>query len=223
MAGRFASTFWWDQASNGQGYGHFGLAGSWGWPDGLDANNQSQYATRPEARSTNKWINTGVIDGAQSFLLGGVEGVLNVGPTQVGGEYQIVDVDRLDFFGAHTIFHGGYVYASYFLTGEYMPWDRETGTLGRVKPFENFFAVCDCDGYRQRGMGTWQIAARVSHADFTDEDIIGGRGTSFTLGLNWYWNAYARMQFNYLLGEVDRGQPGGGDYQILGVRFMIDF
>ncbi len=225
VTGRLASTWWWDEASDGRGYGHVGFSGSWGWPDGLDPNNQSRYRTRPEARSTNRWIDTGRIAGAESFLLGGIEGVLNVGPTQLVGEYQIVDVDRLAAFGAHTVFHGGYVYASYFLTGEHMPWDRESGTLGRVKPFENFFAVCDCEGYRQRGLGAWQVAARFSHADYNDEDINGGRGNALTLGLNWYWNPYARMQFNYLVGEIDRQQTevAGGDYRIYGLRLMVDF
>ena len=63
----------------------------------------------------------------------------------------------------------------------------------------------------------------------------GGRGTSHTLGLNWYWNAYARMQFNAIYGEIDdaainngdnTGNPAdalSGNYTILGARFMIDF
>jgi phosphate-selective porin OprO/OprP len=151
-----------------------------------------------------------------------VESVVNVGPTQVVSEYMFSDVDRLDAFGNHVQFHGGYAYISYFLTGEHMPWDRETGTLGRVKPFENFFAVCDCNGYPQRGMGAWQVAARYSYADFSDQDIQGGRGRALTLALNWYWNPYARMQFNYLLGDIERN-PVGGDYQIAGARFSIDF
>jgi phosphate-selective porin OprO/OprP len=223
LAGRLATTWWWDEATDGRGYGHFAVAGSYGEPNGLDANNQSRYRTRPEARSSNRWIDTGTIAGASKFALAAVEGVLNLGPTQLVGEYQYVDVDRINAFGSNLHFHGGYVYASYFLTGEHMPWDRESGTLGRVKPFENFFAVCDCEGFRQRGLGAWQIAARYSYGDFTDENIIGGVGESCTLGLNWYWNPYARMQFNYLIGEVDRGQAGGDDYQIAGMRFMIDF
>ena len=53
-----------------------------------------------------------------------------------------------------------------------------------MKPFENFFSVRDCDGCIRRGLGAWQIAARYSHADLTDEDIIGGVGQSFTLAVN---------------------------------------
>ena len=72
-------------------------------------------------------------------------------------------------------------------------------------------------------MGAWQIAARYSYADFADGNIDGGRGRALTLGLNWYWNAYARMQFNYIVGDIESAATVAGDYQIFGARFMIDF
>ena len=64
--------------------------------------------------------------------------------------------------------------------------------------------------------------------DFNDADIFGGYGESVTFALNWWWTANARMQMNYILGEIkDRDVNGGapielvsGDYQILGTRFM---
>ncbi len=31
-------------------------------------------------------------------------------------------------------YHGGYVTASFFLTGDHMPWNRNSGTLDRIKP-----------------------------------------------------------------------------------------
>ena len=77
----------------------------------------------------------------------------------------------------------------------------------------------------ERGLGAWQVAARYSYADFNSFDIFGGKGESLTLGLNWYWNPYARVQFNYIHGTIeDSSAPGiGGDYDIVGVRFMVDF
>lgn len=223
FAARLAKTWWWDKASDGRGYGHWGISGSMGWPDGTGPNNQARYRTRPEARSTFRWLDTGVIDGADTFLLGGLEGVLNVGPTQIVAEYQLSDVNRTNAVGPDVQFHGGYVYASYFLTGEHIPWERQSGTIGRVRPFENFFAVCDCDGYAQRGLGAWQVAVRYSYADFTDQDILGGRGRNLTFGLNWYWNAWARLQFNYMIGDIETDAVTGGDYQIAGLRMGIDF
>ena len=72
----------------------------------------------------------------------------------------------------------------------------------------------------------WELgkyAARYSYLDLQDQDIIGGEGESFTLGINWYWNAYARMQFNYINGEIERLPLAEGNYEIFGARFMVDF
>ena len=251
LAGRFATTWWYDECSGGRGYGHFALSGSWGSPDGRNQDiNQARYRTRPEARTTTRWLNTGRIAGASDSYLGGLEAVFNAGPVNLAAEFMGTAVSRKTL-GARAVdddvsFHGGYVQAAYFLTGEHMPWDRKTGCLGRIKPFENFFSVCDCDGFLQRGLGAWQVAARYSYADFEDKDIYGGVGQSVTLGLNWYWNPYARMQLNYIFGSIQDGPTNSndpitaqqfppanpttnpdlfasGDYQVLGLRFMIDF
>jgi len=237
VAGRLANTWWYDECSDGRGYGHWAIAGSWAFPDGStpadnggvgpDAN-EARFRHRPEARSATRWLDTGRIAGANDYQLIAFEKVLNFGSLQLTGEYQNIFLQRDLGAGADLHFHGGYVQAGYFLTGEHMPWDRRSGTLGRIKPFENFFLVDCCNGSVGRGTGAWQIAARYSVADFVSEDIAGGEGESLTLGLNWYWTPYARMQFNYIFGRIDnnavtRGVPLQGNYQIAGTRFMIDF
>jgi len=157
--------------------------------------------------------------------------VLNLGALQFVGEYQNMTIDRT--VGNDINLHGGYVQLAYFLTGEHTPWDRKTGTIGRVKPFQNFFFANRCCGAGGGGIGAWQIAARYTFADFTDEDIYGGVGNTFTAGLNWWWTSRSRMQFNYIYGQMDqRAAVGGaplvagvtsGHYDIFGVRFMVDF
>jgi phosphate-selective porin OprO/OprP len=224
IAGRIAATPWYDDSSGGRGYAHFGLAGSYGIPDGRagSTNNQARYRTRPEARTTHRWLDTGAIAGANQNYLIGLEHVLNIGAFNFTGEYLRNNVERRDAVGEDVAFDGGYVQAAYFLTGEHIPWERNRGTLGRVKPFENFFMVRDCDCDTQRGWGAWQVAMRYSWADLTDFDVIGGEADSWTMGLNWLWNPYARMQFNYIMGEVINDE-GSGQYDIFGVRFMVDF
>lgn len=226
FAGRIANTIWYDETSGGRGYAHWAIAGTHADSSDDALINEARFRTRPEARSTNRWLNTGRIDGADHYELLALEGVVNVGAVQVVGEYQHVWLTREDGF-EDVEFNGGYVYASYFFTGEHMPWDRKTGTLGRVIPHQNFWLVDRCDGCREAGWGAWQIAARFSYADFTDQDILGGEGESFTLGLNWLWNPNARMQFNYIAGRVTNRDAGAGiesaDYNIFGTRFMVDF
>ena len=240
IAGRLANTIWYDENSDGRGYAHWAIAGTYANTaqgedgSGLSNVNEAEFRTRPEARTDQRFLDTDNIIDGDDYTLFGLEGVLNLGAFQAVGEYQQVDLDRVN--GSPDVrLHGGYCYLSYFLTGEHIPWDRKSGTLGRVKPFENFFLVDKCDGCKGRGMGAWQIAARYSYADFTNQDIFGGEGESFTLGVNWHWTPYSRMQFNYIYGRVDDADQdlntGGfagtgtvsGDYNILGARFMVDF
>ena len=224
LAGRLAGMLWYDDSSGGRGYTHLAVSGSVGFPDGRGgAANTARYRSRPEARSTARWYDTGLIAGANNFQLLGLESVTNIGPLQIISELQTMNIQRSAGFGSSVNLNGGYSQVSYFLTGEHVPWNRQTGCLGRVSPFENFFKVRDCDGCVKRGIGAWQVAFRYSYTDLTDDDIIGGDGDAFTLGLNWWWNKYTRWQFNYINGNVDRGVAGSGDYQIFGTRFMVDF
>ena len=68
-----------------------------------------------------------------------------------------------------------------------------------------------------------------------DDTVLGGVGDSITFGLNWWWNDHARMQFNYIYGEIrdrdadnDESTPQplnlvSGEYGIIGLRAMVDF
>lgn len=246
LAGRLANTIWYDESSGGRGYAHWAISGSIAHPDGSAggdpsapfapgdnrrAANEARFRHRPEARSSSRWIDTGRIAGAQWYELMGLEGVVNVGPVQVVGEYMNVWLQRDPAFGDDLFLHGGYAYASYFLTGEHMAWDREMGQLDRISPFENFFLVDRCNGGVGTGWGAWQVAVRYSYADLTDQNVFGGMGESVTLALVWYLNPNANLQLNYINGSIsDRNVTDvngltftGGDYDIIGARLRIDF
>lgn len=224
IAGRIANTAWYDESSGGRGYLHWAVSGSWGTADGGSPDNVNRYRTRPESRTTSRFLDTGFINGSEQNSLFGLETVFNVGAFQMTAEYMQSFVNRNPTVGRDVNFGGGYIQAAYFLTGEHTPWERKTGTLGRVKPYENFFSVRDGNGARGNGLGAWQIAARYSYADLQDEDITGGKGESFTLGVNWWWNPYARVQANYIVGQVERSPiADNADYQIFGLRWMVDF
>ena len=225
LAGRLANTFVWE--NEGRTYAHWAISGSVADPDGGvgHGTNEGRFYTRPEARTSNRWLNTGRIANVDEYFLFGVEGAVNLGALQFVGEYMSTRVlrdgdDDLDF-------SGGYVYTSYFLTGEHTPWSRTNGVLGRVKPFNPWKPGSGWSG------GAWQLAVRYSHGDFTDDDIFGGVGNSVTAGVNWWWNSRARVQFNYIhgsisdskvvSGELADGDALTGDYSIIGTRFMLDF
>ncbi len=222
IAGRIANTAIWEDG--GRKYAHWAVSGTLAFPDGDPAPggaaNEGRFRTRPEARSQSRWIDTGRIAGAEDYQLVGLEGVWNSGPTQIVAEYMNTWLSRDS--AEDVQFDGGYIQAAYFLTGEYMPWNRKSGTIARQRPETNFAPGA--------GWGAWQVAARYSYADFSDKDIAGGLGESLTLALNWYWNANSSVQLNYIRGEIsDRNEDVGGtiysegDYEVIGMRLRFDF
>lgn len=229
VAGRLANTAWYDECTDGRNYIHWAVAGTIAHPDGTGGptnRNESRFRTRPEARTTQRWLNTDSISGANTYALLALESVVNLGPTQIVGEWQNIWLDRTA--GRDVNIWGGYLYWSYFLTGEHIPWSRKNGTIGRVKPFQNFFLVNRCGDCVDGGWGAWNVGVRYSYADFNDEDILGGIGESLTFALNWHWNSQAKLQLNYVVGRIEDRAAAipaltTGDYQILGARFAVDF
>lgn len=215
VAARIANTFIY--SDGGRNYAHWAVAGSYGRTDedGVPAANTARLRSRPEARSTSRWLETGAIAGADGLHLAGAEGVINRGPLQFAGEAMQIWVQRDP--QKTTKFWGAYGYVSYFLTGDYTPWSRKTGTLGKITPREN----------TGPGFGAFQVGARYSYADFNDLDIRGGKGSSVTLGANWWMNPNSRIQFNYIHGTITNRLTGlgilSGSYDIVGTRFMVFF
>ncbi|MCE9531525.1 MAG: hypothetical protein K8T89_10450 [Planctomycetes bacterium] len=97
----------------------------------------------------------------------------------------------------NTLFWGGYVETSYFLTGENRGYDRRFGTFDRPKVNENAFAVRGDDGKLHYGTGAWQIAYRYSFVDLNDNGVNGGQMGQHTVGVNWYLNDNTKLQFQY--------------------------
>ena len=85
LAGRLASSWWYDDSSDGRGYAHFALAGTLAFPDGSTLANRAAFRTTPEARTRSDWLDTGLIAGADLYRLFAVESVFNVGALQLVG------------------------------------------------------------------------------------------------------------------------------------------
>lgn len=219
---------WYDEASGGRGFLHLGLANMWANNDASNPPpsnaNQARFSSRPELRSVSRWIDTGRIATANWWDSFGYEAWFNAGSFSMVSEAYATWVDR--GAGDMVYFPGWYVYASYILTGEHHAIERDSATIARLKPFENFFLVPSrkCRG---TGWGAWEVAARYSMLDLTDDDITGGHQQDVTLCLNWYWNPNTRITLNYVAGWVDQFGPIGGftsgDFTGLGARFMIDY
>jgi phosphate-selective porin OprO and OprP len=234
VIGRVTWTPYYDEPGNGQHFVHTALA--WRYVDDFD--NRIRFRTRPEGNAGNRSLDTGAFNGDWYECLGAelaaVHGPLSLQTEFVwthahasGGQYlsdgkspnRIPNAGYYDFFG-------GYVYVSYFLTGESRPYNRTRGDFGRLVPLENFRAVRGAG----LGPGAWEIAVRWSYEDLGGtESLASGVENDLTLAVNWYWNRNMRWMFEYIHAWSKYDNPAklaGGDLgqiDILGMRGQFDW
>ncbi|MCC6491863.1 MAG: porin [Pirellulales bacterium] len=182
------------------------------------------------ATGTPFFVDTGRIPSDQ-FHFFGLQLGGQYGPSHVQAEYMGTQVDQL---GNRTVYYdGAYVQGGYFLTGEHRTYNRMVGVFDRVTPYEDFFGLGRNGGFC--GWGAWEATARYSYVDLRDPNAapLGfaagpppspnpGRVDDVTFGMNWYWNAHSKLQFNYIHAFLDNGF-GDSDCDIYCGRFQIDF
>jgi phosphate-selective porin OprO and OprP len=122
----------------------------------------------------------------------------------------------------NLFFQGYYAEAVVFLTGESRTWNTKNFFFNRVTPKRPLrLKPTDCEGY---GLGAWELAVRYSFVDLSNKAIQAERLDSVTLGLNWYLNANAKIQFNY--DYTNRGHTANaaqGHVHGFGMRSAFDF
>ena len=89
------------------------------------------------------------------------------------------------------------------------------GVFGRVVP--------RCEWKPGEGIGAWEILGRISHIDLNDAGVNGRRLTDFTVGCNWYWNRYTKIQFNWIHSRLDDVVFGDSVANAFAVRAQLDF
>ena len=175
--------------------------------------NTLRFRARPEAHiDSTRFVNTGTMEAIDSYTTSGLELAMVNGPFSFQSEYLTTGVDRKNGL-SDLDFDGYYLYGSWFVTGEYRPYDVKSGTFGRVKPKRNI---------SQGGIGAWELALRFSHLDLNDNDIRGGKESNTTLGLNWYVNPNIRFMFNYIYVDADNDVQDE-DFDLFQTRAQIDF
>jgi phosphate-selective porin OprO and OprP len=88
---------------------------------------------------------------------------------------------------------GGYLSASYFLTGEHRNYNVEEGVFDRVKVSAPL---------QEGGAGAWEVAARADYIDLNDGGAKGGEQISYIGGVNWYANDYVRFMLDGAVTQV---------------------
>ena len=192
---------------------HAGLAGVYQLPD--DENNAIEIKSEPETKIGDvEILDTGTIFDVDYFTKAGLEGAAAYKNFSVQGEYVRMDVMRSginpvnDQANKDAMFDGGYVFASWILTGESRPWDETQGEFGQIIP--------NCNK-----LGAWEVALRYSHLNLSDTNagILGGMANNFTLGVNWYPNPNIRFMLNYTM--VQNSEHATGDGFIGGDKFSV--
>ena len=138
----------------------------------------------------------------------GPEAAVVFGPFSLQGEYHWTTVERTAGLGDADL-EGGYVFASWFVTGQSRPYNAKKGTFGRVKA-ENAI----------------ELAARYSTVDLSEASAAATNGEedNYTLGANYYFNPNVRLMLNYIHAEVDRVAAGTDeDIDAVVSRIQLDF
>jgi len=202
---------------------HLGVAASRRTPDAADAvadSNQVRFRARPETDvSQARFVTTGKIKNVDytTFLNGEFAAV--AGPASLQAEYTQTQAHRLGDL-ATASFSGGYVSASYFLTGESRPYVVSEGEFDRIQP--------------RSSRGAWEVAARYSGIDLNDYSpgvsILGGKAANYTIGVNWYINTNFKWMINYVHVQNDKNAkpdigiapfPTGESFRIFQTRFAL--
>ncbi len=168
-------------------------------------------------------VDTMEVPGSHQYTLG-PEFALVLGSLTVQAEYAgqfLTEAVAPNGQQEGTVFyHGGYVEALYFLTGEYQPYDRRAGVFDRVIPLHDYHLK---SGDSYWACGAWQVGARFGFLDLNDKDIQGGTVYDWTLGLNWFLNPNMKCQFNWIAEHHDAPGVTPGWINGAGVRVAFDF
>ena len=163
-----------------------------------------RYRGRPESNVIDYYVDTGSFAAERGLHLG-LEALWQQGPFAVIGEYVRASVDA-PAVGDPT-FSGGYLGASWFVTGGNRPYDPTVGYARRVPA--------------SRGDGEIELVARLSFADLDDAAVRGGRFRKTYLGANWW--ATNRWKFGAGWGRTwldEGGTRGVTDALLMRVQWV---
>lgn len=238
--GRLTGLPWYE--NEGRCMIHLGLGVQYNQPDNSRAILRDRWLLRNGPPTTQNTVALAIINGHHEFMAV-PEFFMNLGPLSFQAEYLYNHLDDISSFttqpqGVVNVIGPRKTYSSqtaycevmYFLTGEHRPYAR-TGLHGsgaaptRVVPKSNFFWVPgQCNN--PFSLGAWQVGARYSYADLSNNGIYGGQINEVTLGLNWFLNGNMKVQWNYDIGyrgQLGPGSNSNGTYQGFGTRFAFDW
>jgi phosphate-selective porin OprO/OprP len=186
------------------------------------------YQARPNTNFGSRYINSGAVGDKDTTWY--AEGMLIYKNFSLQGEYADIKVDRIatgGSAGGDPDLKIGYVFASFWPTGEMRNYDPAKGEIGRPKIL---------DPITGGGLGGVELLVRYDYADLTDAydsattaasrtlSQDAGKYTAWTVGVNYYPTAYVRLQANYTKGKNDNPVVGRDvDTDVFQMRAQLDF
>lgn len=165
------------------------------------ASESVQYHSRPESHGADYLIDTGEIEASFANTIGFEHARVN-GNRLLQGEffYSLVNADSKS---ENLGFWGGYLQASWILTGERRKYDKTNGVFGRVIP--NTRA-----DWKHKWAGALEVSGRLSYTDLSEGTIDGGKMTLAGVGLTWHARNRLRIKGNVIAGQVNRFNERSG-------------
>ncbi len=182
-----------------------------------DHDRQVRFEARPQVQRGPRLLDTGLLP-ASDYTTGNVEFAVVWGQLSVQAEAFLSSVDLTA--AASESVHGGYVYASWFLTGESRQFEgfgQHGAQFGRNRPLRPFKLTGT-----EQGWGAWELKTRWSNLDLGN--LNAGEYNDFTLGFNWYWSDRTRCMFDWI-HPVTSAQSVFGETQsdLLALRFDFNW
>lgn len=148
---------------------------------------------RPDADlATVRLVDAGEMTDADRVATTSLEGLWIRGPFKLQGEYYTSDIKRLA--SSDYTSTAGYLQGLWNLTGE--TWGYKGGVATTPVP-------------DQPGSGMWQLGLRYDTIDLNDGAVEGGKMSTWTAGVNWYWRSNFKFALNYV--KVDSQRQGVSD------------
>jgi phosphate-selective porin OprO and OprP len=181
-----------------------------------------QYRQRPFFHFTGtRSVDTGSVPDSEGDIWVGPEFAWVSGPFSLQSEFANTSLQRKNGEDDANNLWGGYLGASYFLTGEHRNYNPERGVFERVTVDSPL---------QEGGLGAWEVAARADYIDLNDEGVKGGEQISYIGGVNWYVNDYVRFMLDGAVTQVfnarDTDAAVTGSQNLIyggGVRAQVDW
>ena len=154
---------------------------------------------------------TPLISDVDSLLRANLEISRQIGSLSLQAEITAARVNAPAVEGTAT---GGYVYATYFLTGERRGYSRSSGTFGRVIPI---------DPIDEGGFGAIEVGGRLDYVDLTDLGPGSGAQWGATAVVNAYLTKRVTLTADYSHTRTVAGPDDGLTSDAVTLRFQFAY